>query len=79
MPKKEDIKEENKRIRRLRFIVDFSIACIQQSQMSLDEAIRMVEDVKRQALYLFPGKEEAFDIIYKPRFRRIINEKFLLH
>jgi hypothetical protein len=78
MPKKEDIKEENKRIRRLRFIVDFSIACIQQS-MSLDEAIRMVEDVKRQALYLFPGKEEAFDIIYKPRFRRIINEKFLLH
>ena len=79
MPKKEDIKEENKRIRRLRFIVDFSIACIQQSQMSLDEAIRMVEDVKRQALYLFPGKEEAFDIIYKPRFKRIINEKFLLH
>ena len=79
MPNKKDIEEENKRIRRLRFIVDFSIACIQQSQMSLDEAIRIVEDVKRQALSLFPGKEEAFDIIYKPRFRRIINEKFLLH
>ena len=79
MPNKKDIEEENKRIRRLRFIVDFSIACIQQSQMSLDEAIRIVEDVKRQALSLFPGKEEAFDIIYKPRFRRIINEKFMLH
>ncbi|MDY6854651.1 MAG: hypothetical protein SWO11_08070 [Thermodesulfobacteriota bacterium] len=79
MANKEDIEEENKMIRRLRFIVDFFIACIQQSQMSLDEAIRMAEDVKRQAPCLFPDKEEAFDIICKPRFKRITNEKFLLH
>jgi len=27
-------------------------------------------------LKLFPGKEEAFDIIYAPRFKRVLNEKF---
>jgi len=28
---------------------------------------------------LFPGKETAFDIIYRPRFQRAITETFKLH
>lgn len=75
----EELKEENRKIRRLRFIVDFSIAYIQQSQISLEEAIDVVEAVKKQSLRLFPGKEDAFEIIYRPRFRRIISRKFMLH
>ena len=75
----EELKEENRKIKRLRFIVDFSIAYIQQSQISLEEAIDVVEAVKKQSLRLFPGKEDAFEIIYRPRFRRIINRKFMLH
>ncbi|MDY6842705.1 MAG: hypothetical protein SVW57_01250 [Thermodesulfobacteriota bacterium] len=74
--KKEKIREENEKIRRLRFIVDFSIAYLQQSQITLKEAMRVVEGVKRQALNLFPEKEDTFELIYRPRFRRIINERF---
>ena len=74
--KKEKIGEENEKIRRLRFIVDFSIAYLQQSQITLKEAMRVVEGVKRQALNLFPEKEDTFELIYRPRFRRIINERF---
>ncbi|MFH1624949.1 MAG: hypothetical protein ABID54_07310 [Pseudomonadota bacterium] len=77
--KKKEIIEENKKIRYLRFIVDFSISYIQQSQITLDEAIGVVEGVRKQALALFPGKGDAFDIIYRPRFKRIINEKFQVH
>ena len=75
----EELKEENRKIRRLRFIVDFSIAYIQQSQISLEEAIDVVEAVKKQSLHLFPGKEDAFEIIYRQRFRRIISRRFMLH
>jgi hypothetical protein len=32
--------------------------------------------VKKFALRLFPDKEEAFDIIYAPKFRRLLNTKF---
>ena len=75
----EELKEENRKIRRLRFIVDFSIAYIQQSQISLEEAINVVEGVKKQVLRLFPGKEDTFEIIYRSKFRRVINRKFMLH
>jgi hypothetical protein len=71
-----EIKEENKRIRYLRRLVDFSLALIAQSPMSLDEAHRVVQAVRQQAMRLFPGKEETFELLYTPRFRRLIAEKF---
>ena len=70
------IKEENRKIRYLRFLVDFSILSIQLDELSLDEASDLVEDVKRAACGLFPGKEEVFELIYRPRFNRVIQERF---
>jgi hypothetical protein len=71
-----EIKEENKRIRFLRFLVDLSLQEIQQENLSLIEMLRIVEDVKRAACTLFPGKEETFELIYRPRFDRVIQERF---
>ena len=71
-----EIKEENKRIRFLRFLVDLSLQEIQQENLSLEEILRIVEDVKRAACTLFPGKEETFELIYRPRFDRVIQERF---
>jgi hypothetical protein len=73
-----EIKEENKRIRHLSRLVDFSLALIAQSPMPLDEAQRIVQAVRQQAMRLFPGKEETFELLYTPRFRRLIAEKFKL-
>ena len=52
-----EVKEENRRLRFLRFLVDFSIASIQESDLTHEEALRVVKDVKRAACGLFPGKE----------------------
>jgi hypothetical protein len=73
---KQAIKEENKKVRRLRFIVDFALQYIRTQEITHDAAIAIVEGVKKHALRLFPGKDEAFDIIYAPRFKRMLNEKF---
>ncbi len=62
--------EEEKKLRRLRFIVDFAIEYLRSQQLNHDEAIRVVEGVRKHALKLFPGKEDAFDIIYAPRFKK---------
>ena len=72
----EGIKEENRKIRYLRYLVDFSILSIQQGDLSREEALKLVEDVKRAACNLFPGKEETFELIYRPRFNRVIQERF---
>lgn len=71
-----EVREENRKIRYLRFLVDFSILSIQQDELLLQEALDLVEDVKRAACSLFPGKEETFELIYRPRFNRVIQERF---
>ncbi len=71
-----EIREENRKIRYLRFLVDFSILSIQQDDLVLEEAQELVENVKRAACGLFPGKEETFELIYRPRFNRVIGERF---
>ncbi len=71
-----EIREENRKIRYLRFLVDFSILSIQQDDLVLQEAQELVENVKRAACSLFPGKEETFELIYRPRFNRVIGERF---
>ncbi len=72
----DDLREENKKVRRLRFMVDFSLEYIRTQQLSHDEAMLVVESVKRFALGLFPEKEETFDIVYAPRFKRLLNELY---
>ena len=73
-----EITEENRRVRYLRYLVDFSILSIQEEDLSFEEAMRVVEDVRRAACGLFPGKEDVFDLIYRPRFNRAIRQKFHL-
>ena len=76
---KGQIEEENRRLRTLRFLVDFSLAYLAQTKLSLEEAQAVVQGVKKQALRLFPDKAETFDLIYLPRFQRLLREKYRLH
>jgi hypothetical protein len=76
MVEKSQTKEENRKIRYLRFLVDLSILSIQQDDLLLEEALERVEDVKRATCSLFPGKEEVFELIYRPRFNRVLEERF---
>lgn len=75
---REEVIEENRRIRYLRYLVDFSILSIQSEALSFEEAMQVVTDAKRAACGLFPGKGEVFELIYRPRFSRAIQQKFHL-
>jgi hypothetical protein len=78
-PTPQEIAEENKKIRMLRLMVDLTMSLISQGKMTREEALGHFMKVKEFALRLFPGKEVAFEIIYAPRFKRIINEIYKLH
>ncbi len=72
------IREEEKKMRRLRFIVDLAEAVLMQSSLSLRESLDLIDQTKKAALVLFPDKESVYDLIYMPRFRRIIAERFTI-
>ena len=78
-PDRGAVEEENRRIRTLRLLVDFSLTYLAQTKLSLEEAQAVVQGVKKQALRLFPDKEETFDLIYLPRFRRLLRDKYQMH
>lgn len=73
------IREENRRLRYLKILVDLAIMEIRAGRFTKSQAEKIVENVRSQALQLFPGKELAFDLIYRPRFRRAVAETFQLH
>lgn len=75
---KKELLEEEKKMRRLRFIVDLSLAILTQSNLTLREAVEVMRDAKKSALLLFPDKEHVYDLVYAPRFRRIIAERFVI-
>ena len=74
-----EIEEENRKLRRLQIMMSMVISVISQDpNMTVEEASELVANSKRAALALFPDKELAYDIIYRPRLQRIMNERFRL-
>jgi hypothetical protein len=76
-PTPEEIAEEARKVRRLQLMMDLVMNVIgQNDQMPVEEASELVASARRAALNLFPGKELAYDLIYRPRFQRLLHEKY---
>jgi hypothetical protein len=71
--------EEAKKIRRLQIMISMVTSVISQDpNLTLEEASELVAGAKRAALAMFPDKEFTYDILYKPRLQRLMNERFRL-
>jgi hypothetical protein len=71
--------DEAKKIRRLQMMMNMVMSVISQdSELTIEEASELVANAKRAALAMFPDKEFAYDILYKPRLQRLMNERFRL-
>ena len=77
MKNKKEIEEENRKMRHLRFIVDFTFAILHQENLSILDSIQLIHSTKQAVLSLFPGKESTYGLIYKPRFNRILEERLV--
>jgi hypothetical protein len=44
--------------------------------MTLEQGWEHVLALKGAAVTMFPGKEETFDLVYLPRFSRLLAERF---
>jgi hypothetical protein len=72
--------EEQRLIRRMQLMMNLVMQTIaQDSTLTLDEASQMIADARSAALAMFPGKEVAYDLIWRPRFQRLMRERFRLN
>jgi hypothetical protein len=71
----QQLEEEQSKMRLLRGIVDFTSSILRQGNVTIPEAIELIHATKKRVLQLFPDKEDVYDLIYRPRFERIIQER----
>ncbi len=77
-PNPEEI-EERKNLRRLQIMMDMVVSVLSQDEeLTVEQASELVANAKRAALAMFPDKELAFNLLYRPRLQRILNERFHL-
>ena len=76
MALQDDIKLENRRIRALRILTDLTLQRLCVERMNGMEAREAVNELRRAAVKMFPGKEHVFDLVIAPRLDRVIEERF---
>ncbi|HXC97160.1 MAG TPA: hypothetical protein VNU92_15780 [Edaphobacter sp.] len=68
---------EQRLIRRMQMMMNMVMQVIaQDATLTIDDASQMIADSRRAALAMFPGKELAYDLIWRPRFQRLMRERF---
>jgi hypothetical protein len=71
--------DEARRIRRLQIMISMVASVISQDPgLTVEEASELAAGAKRAALAMFPDKELAYDLLYKPRLQRLMQERFRL-
>jgi hypothetical protein len=74
-----ELEDEVRKIRRLQLMISMVISVISQDpKLTVEEASELAASAKRAALAMFPDKELAYDLIYKPRLQRVMKERFRL-
>ena len=74
-----EIAEEERRVRLLQRAVDLSLFYLSTARIERQQAEDLVAKVRAKAIELFPDKGETFDLIYLPRFRRVLSQRFGLN
>src|SRR6266851_1135521 len=65
-----ELEDEARRIRRLQVMMSMVSSVISQdSSLTVEEASELAAGAKRAALAMFPDKELAYDLLYKPRLQ----------
>jgi hypothetical protein len=76
-PQLPETREEARLIRRLQLMMNLVLQTIAQDPtLTIDDASQMIADARSAALAMFPGKELAYDLIWRPRFQRLLRERF---
>ncbi len=69
--------DEQKRLRRLRMIVDLTASVLsQEPDLTPEKGLEMISRVEAAIEALFPGSHSQFELLVRPRLVRILEERF---
>jgi hypothetical protein len=72
----DELEEDERRLRRVRLLVDLTAAVIRSRPLLRGEAEQAVEQLRDRVLEIFPDKGAVFDLVYRSRLHRLIESRF---
>ncbi len=68
---------ERRNQRRLQAMMQLLLATIRQDRsLTVEDAAQMVAQTRDAALRLFPGRETAYNVLWRPHIQRAMRERF---
>jgi hypothetical protein len=68
---------ERRNQRRLKAMMQLLLATIRQDRsLTVEDAAQMVAQTRDAALRLFPGRETAYNVLWRPHIQRAMRERF---
>lgn len=71
-PSPEELRDEQRRLRQVRFIVDLATSILMQGNLTRAEGEELVTGARARILGLFPGRESTYEILYARRFAALL-------
>jgi hypothetical protein len=69
--------QERHKLRRMQAMMQLLLASIAQDRsMTIDEAAQAVANTRAAVLRMFPGKEATYNLLWRPRIQRAMQERF---
>ncbi len=69
--------DEQKRLRRLRLVVDLTASVLsQEPSLTPEKGLELITRAESAIEGLFPGSRRQFDLLVRPRLLRVLEERF---
>lgn len=68
------LEEEDRRVRRIKAVVDEACLRITSGDLGREEALRSAQSVRAQVEEIAPDAMDTYDLIYAARLRRLIEQ-----
>jgi len=72
------LEDENRKLSEIKRIVDQAARQITNGEVDVEQAHKLAESVRARVEQIVPDMMDTYDLIYAPRFRRLI-EQFVQH
>jgi hypothetical protein len=72
-PSLEELRDEQRRLRQVRFIVDLTTSILMQGDLTRMEGENLVAGARARILGLFPGRDATYEILYARRFAALLD------
>lgn len=70
-----EIREEQIRMVKVRVLADLAAYRLRHLQLTREAGLALIVETREAILALCPGKGEVFDLVLRPRFLRILDER----